>query len=295
MYKRANHRETRGVVQGMCNGEAGPRPSEASRPTRPTARCTPSRGAAPTIAHACVASVALTSAALIGLPSAATANPDLEHGRVAIDLQVGAGMALTSRTSDAPGSLSLLYGSGYSGLALHGGASVGYELVDSLRIRLGLGMTRATSTGYAELADPAQCPSTCRRELRFGVTSFDVPIGVEYLNAGGGADFRLGLGLGLRAPITGSVTDTKEGFVDAAEPPEIRIQPSAYVWLETGVAVHLEQLSIPVLARISYNPSYPGTTAGRLDSQSPTPEEPGAYWVDHEWIFMMLTGVELWP
>jgi len=214
------------------------------------------------------------------MPAIAFADP----GEIGISARVGVGGVITGRPADNPGEPTLLYGSGFSGLGFRIAGGVSLEVVSDLKLRAELGVGRSTQQGFARAENE-------ELELRLGLTTLELPFGVEYGFDLGPLDLFAQAGVGPRFGVAARATEERIGFSAGTPPIEVRLGTSWLVHFEAGGAVELGDVRVPFGVRWAYNLSYPNTTRERFDPYNGL-DDPGAYLVENDFVILFTTGVD---
>lgn len=225
---------------------------------------------------------ALVVTSLFCAPGVAHADDD--DGAWTVGARIGFGHVVTSRPEDEPGRPTLLYGSGYTGPGWRFGGTAAWQAHDFVRLRAGLELARYRTAGYATAGD-------ARRELVFGMTALELPIGVEGGYRIGVVEPFVGLGLGPRIGVSARVDDERDGFETDEAAPSIRVGTSLVGYLAVGARVDAGPVVVPLAMRMTSNLSYPNNTWERLDGWDSI-ERPGDYLVDNDFTFFFTIGVD---
>lgn len=231
--------------------------------------------------------------ALTGLALAALAAPLLlapgsaradDAGTWTVGGRLGFGHAVTSRPEDDPGKPTLLYGSGFTGPGWRFGGTAAWQAHSFVRLRAGLEIARYRTSGYARAGE-------ARRELVFGLTALELPIGVEGGYRVGVVEPFVGLGFGPRIGLSARVDDERDGFETDEPAPAIRVGTSVVGYLTLGARVDAGPVVVPLAMRMTSNLSYPNNTWERLEGWQSI-EQPGDYLVDNDFTFFFTIGVD---
>jgi outer membrane protein OmpA-like peptidoglycan-associated protein len=199
-------------------------------------------------------------------------------------LRLGLGPAVTSQPDDPAAGPSLLSGSAFTGLLFRGAGVLRYQFTPLVALRFEAGITAGTLTGFAET-------DAWRRELRFSLTTLDVPLAVELGGHLGPVHLSGLAGFGIRTGLGVNGRDIRSA--DAPDEPVIEVRAGTAVGFLAGVGVALDvgRVRVPIEVRYQRSLNYPGTTSDRYADS--TAQSPGRYWIDPTWTLVVSTGIDL--
>ena len=208
---------------------------------------------------------------------------------------LGGGYNRLRPPSDPAGQPTLLYGSGFSGLAFQGGARFGRALFRpgegvALDVDVALAYGSMRGVGFAERDEPEGIK---RQQIVVRQRALRVPL---MLLARGEAPRRLswraGLGAELLLGLSSGATVTFEQ-IDAEAPP-LETTPTQHLGLLAmlGAGVRLSpRLTIPLEARLTWDPQVGDSTVERFEGFESV-RRPGAYQIAFDLHLQAVTGLE---
>lgn len=227
---------------------------------------------------------ALLLAGLSYSVDAAAQQPALQGGRLAVGVTGSVGSALTGRPEDIPGDPTLLYGTGFSGSSVRFGPTFSARVLPWMKANTELTLGRTQVSGFAAVDDT-------RRDVTFSLWSIQLlPMAIATLDLGA-VELHGGLGVGIRAGLVATATESRINIEDDASAPAVRTGTVLPAALEAGASVYAGDWQIQAAVRFTYALNYPSSTLGRLDSYQ-SPRNPGAYWVEND--FDTLLVLTLW-
>jgi hypothetical protein len=206
-----------------------------------------------------------------------------ERGPWEVGALLGGGFYQINTPQDPPGALTFLYGSAFSGGGFIGGATAVFEPHPLLGAEADLLFSRTSLSGSAETTDQRREVSLQEVDLRLALLGrLHIPLPNPEIELGLGVELAVGLGSAVAETIHGNVG------------PETPLQTDTGTWLlpigQLGVDIHLGRFTVPILARVGWNPAYPDRTDERFASLA-DPNAPGPLTVGADWYVSGFAGL----
>lgn len=198
----------------------------------------------------------------------------------------GLGIAHLDRPDDAPGEVTLLYGSAFMGPTGAVGGRVAVRPVPGLELSLDPSLQLTRLNGYA-------ATSFARRSVDLGAVAVQVPLFVRWAPSPR-ADTApwIGAGVGVRIGAWSAIDDSAAIAAPDDRAPDGATTTSAVLVADVGLRYVAAGYEVPIALRASLNPTYPDNTGARLVDFVDF-SAPGRYRVEHRWDVMLVAGIDV--
>jgi outer membrane protein OmpA-like peptidoglycan-associated protein len=213
--------------------------------------------------------------------------PDEPASRASIvepGLRLGFGPAVTGTPNDPEAGPTLISGSAFTGSTFRFGGVLGLRIANPLRVRIEAGVGFGTISGFEET-------DLYRRELKFRLTTIDVPVALEAGVNAGPVRFTVHGGAGLRAGVGVAGQDTRSGESPDEPVIDVRTGLAFGALVGGGLSFDVGPVQIPLEVRYWRSINYPGNTADRYETPDSETDR-GRYWIDAAWTLVVSTGVD---
>ena len=234
--------------------------------------------------------VCAAALAVVCLPRVAAAQSASEPS-FGVGARLGGGYNRLSRPTDPRGEPTLLFGSAFSGPAITGGAAGWWRATRlgplGLTLELDLLYSWHQGVGFAQDTEAGQ-----RQTIWLRAHMLRVPMRVGLRTGGAGrVQGRLALGPELLVGVASGARVRNEGLEQQA--PALETTPAVHLGLGglIGAAIQLGPVTVPLEARLVWDPMVADSTRGRFQGYQSL-EEPGAYQAAFDLQVLFTVGVE---
>lgn len=200
-------------------------------------------------------------------------------------VRLGFGPAVTGTPNDAASGPTLISGSAFTGSTFRAAGVLGLRVATPLRVRIEAGVGFGTITGFEET-------DLYRRELKFRLTTLDLPVALEAGVSAGPVRFTVHGGAGVRAGVGVAGQDIRSGETPDEPVIDVRTGLAFGALVGGGVSIDAGPVTIPLEVRYWRSLNYPGNTADRYESPDSETDR-GRYWIDAAWTLVVSTGVDI--